>query len=435
MSGRLKPSARLLSGIALVAMSFSARTASAETLTPERAVAIAIERSRDVVAARLEIEASEIDKAAAAIRPNPVASYSINNLVLGKGNSQGSIPPENPWLLSQPVQTIGVTQQLDVWSKRTSRIALAEASIQVKQFLVEEVLRELAHSARVAAFEVARAQRDEVLARETAERYAETIRLSQVRQKAGEISEAEVNKIELEGVRYQTAAIQASLVLALARQRLASALSLEPSLAAGLVVEEPDAAKPTLVLEELTREALEARADLRAVRSSRRVATAALDSAKLDARPDLTVGAAYTHSAFTVSGDNPDALGLTVSMPVPVFDKNQAAIRRAALDGKRVDNEEARLALRVRQEVADAVRRAEQARALSEVYESGMIQRAEGALHVAERSYKAGAISLLELLEAQRTFIQVRGDSLQALYAYRQALVDVAYAIGRKVEP
>ena len=435
MSGRLKPSARLLSGIALVAMSFSARTASAETLTPERAVAIAIERSRDVVAARLEIEASEIDKAAAAIRPNPVASYSMNNLVLGKGNSQGSIPPEDPWLLSQPVQTIGVTQQLDVWSKRTSRIALAEASIQVKQFLVEEVLRELAHSARVAAFEVARAQRDEVLARETAERYAETIRLSQVRQKAGEISEAEVNKIELEGVRYQTAAIQASLVLALARQRLASALSLEPSLAAGLVVEEPDAAKPTLVLEELTREALEARADLRAVRSSRRVATAALDSAKLDARPDLTVGAAYTHSAFTVSGDNPDALGLTVSMPVPVFDKNQAAIRRAALDGKRVDNEEARLALRVRQEVADAVRRAEQARALSEVYESGIIQRAEGALHVAERSYKAGAISLLELLEAQRTFIQVRGDSLQALYAYRQALVDVAYAIGRKVEP
>ena len=435
MSGRLKPSARLLSGIALVAMSFSARTASAETLTPERAVAIAIERSRDVVAARLEIEASEIDKAAAAIRPNPVASYSMNNLVLGKGNSQGSIPPEDPWLLSQPVQTIGVTQQLDVWSKRTSRSALAEASIQVKQFLVEEVLRELAHSARVAAFEVARAQRDEVLARETAERYAETIRLSQVRQKAGEISEAEVNKIELEGVRYQTAAIQASLVLALARQRLASALSLEPSLAAGLVVEEPDAAKPTLVLEELTREALEARADLRAVRSSRRVATAALDSAKLDARPDLTVGAAYTHSAFTVSGDNPDALGLTVSMPVPVFDKNQAAIRRAALDGKRVDNEEARLALRVRQEVADAVRRAEQARALSEVYESGIIQRAEGALHVAERSYKAGAISLLELLEAQRTFIQVRGDSLQALYAYRQALVDVAYAIGRKVEP
>ena len=391
--------------------------------------------SRDVVAARLEIEASEIDKAAAAIRPNPVASNSMNNLVLGKGNSQGSIPPEDPWLLSQPVQTIGVTQQLDVWSKRTSRIALAEASIQVKQFLVEEVLRELAHSARVAAFEVARAQRDEVLARETAERYAETIRLSQVRQKAGEISEAEVNKIELEGVRYQTAAIQASLVLALARQRLASALSLEPSLAAGLVVEEPDAAKPTLVLEELTREALEARADLRAVRSSRRVATAALDSAKLDARPDLTVGAAYTHSAFTVSGDNPDALGLTVSMPVPVFDKNQAAIRRAALDGKRVDNEEARLALRVRQEVADAVRRAEQARALSEVYESGIIQRAEGALHVAERSYKAGAISLLELLEAQRTFIQVRGDSLQALYAYRQALVDVAYAIGRKVEP
>jgi cobalt-zinc-cadmium efflux system outer membrane protein len=59
-----------------------------------------------------------------------------------------------------------------------------------------------------------------------------------------------------------------------------------------------------------------------------------------------------------------------------------------------------------------------------------MIERAETALKVAEKSYRAGAISLLELLEAQRTYLDTRAQYLQALYAFRQAAVDVTHAVG-----
>ncbi|MDB4980320.1 MAG: hypothetical protein JWM82_1072, partial [Myxococcales bacterium] len=60
----------------------------------------------------------------------------------------------------------------------------------------------------------------------------------------------------------------------------------------------------------------------------------------------------------------------------------------------------------------------------------GMLARAEAALRVAEKSYKAGAASLLDLLEAQRTNLETRAEYLRALYDFRQAAVDVTHAVG-----
>ncbi len=63
-----------------------------------------------------------------------------------------------------------------------------------------------------------------------------------------------------------------------------------------------------------------------------------------------------------------------------------------------------------------------------------MLARAETALRVAEKSYQAGAISLLELLEAQRTYLDTRAQYLRALHDYRQAAVDVTHAVGTEVK-
>jgi hypothetical protein len=60
----------------------------------------------------------------------------------------------------------------------------------------------------------------------------------------------------------------------------------------------------------------------------------------------------------------------------------------------------------------------------------GMLSRAETALRVAEKSYRAGAISLIELLEAQRTYLDTQATYLRALHDFRQATVDVSHAVG-----
>ena len=166
--------------------------------------------------------------------------------------------------------------------------------------------------------------------------------------------------------------------------------------------------------------------------------------AAVEAYPDLTLGATYTHSAFTVSGDNPNSLALTLGLPLPLFDRNQANIGRARLDIRRAENDNARLRLAVENDVTEAVLRALRSQALLAVFErpgagatptatadpGGMLARAETALKVAEKSYKAGAISLLELLDAQRTYLDTRGQFLRALHDSRQAAIDVAHAVG-----
>src|SRR6185369_13988974 len=112
-----------------------------------------------------------------------------------------------------------------------------------------------------------------------------------------------------------------------ARGRLAALLAL-PSARdlPGEKLAEPEGGRQTFEIGVLTSRALERRPDLRAAGASRTLAEAEIAAARRDAYPDITLGVGYTHSAFQVSGDNPNTLGLSLSLPLPVFDRNQANI-------------------------------------------------------------------------------------------------------------
>jgi cobalt-zinc-cadmium efflux system outer membrane protein len=422
----------------------------AEGLTQDEAVAVAFKRNRDAIAARLDIEGAELDVVAARVYPNPVLSYSLNNLVLGKGNTQAGMA--NPGFLDQPVQTVGVTQVLDLWSKRGQRSRVAEEGVSRRRLLTEDALREIAYAVRSAFADLSREQGERDLSREMAARYAETVRLSQARFRAGDISEAELRKVELEGTRYQNEVIDADMEWDVARGKLAGLMGLATARELPERVQDPDV-RPAFDGAKLTADALERRPDLRAAGAARTVAEAERDAANREVYPDFELGASYTHDSFQVSGDNPNTLGLNISLPLPVFDRNKAGIGRAELDIRRAENDRERLRLAVEHDVVEAVRKTSRAQTLLKVFETGavanelpapavplaqsathdtggMLKRAEIALNVAEKSYKAGAASLLDLLEAQRTNLETRAQYLRVLYDYRQAAIDVTHAVG-----
>jgi outer membrane protein, heavy metal efflux system len=405
-------------------------------LSQEGAVSIAFLRNRSVIAARLNIDAAEFDRVLARVYPNPVLGYQVGNVVLGHGNPYniGNGAPRSPGPFSQLVHTVSVSELIDVWNKRGKRIASAGQGIRYQRAGLEDVLREIGHSVRSAFADLLREQSELAFAREMRERYAETIRLSRSRFRAGEISESELRKIELEGLRYQNAVIDGELEYELARQNLAGLLALRSAaeLPVTMVPEEVPALHRSL--SELTDDAIEHRPDVRALVQQKRWMEASLDAARREAYPDLTLGLSYTHSGFVVSGDNPNTLGLSASVPIPLIDRNQAGIGHAQVEVRRAENELARLELQVRHEVAEAVSRYRRAQSLLTVFQDdGMLERAETSLRVAEKSYRAGAISLLELLEAQRTYLETRAQYLRAQYDHRQSAVDLAYAVGRKL--
>jgi cobalt-zinc-cadmium efflux system outer membrane protein len=438
-------------------------------MTVEEAVAIALTRNRDVIAAKMEIEAAELDVLAARVYPNPTLEYAVGNLVIGNANPQMGAVMTHPGVFGQSIQSVGIGEILDVWSKRAARTHAAERGVEQRRYLTEDALREVVHAVRSAFADVLRAQSERDMAREVAARHTETARLSQARFRAGDIAEAELRRIELEGLRYGNAVIDADLQLDLGRQRLATLLGLGPN-GAALPAErlaEP-AERITFDLPRLVAAALERRPDLKAAGAARAAGDARLAAAEREVYPDLTLGATYTHSSFTISGDNPNSLGLSLSLPLPLFDRNQANIGHARLDIRRAENDVLRLRLGVEADVTEAVRRGERARTLLAVFErpasngstggvvtpssaapsppvpaapgakagapvadpGGMLARADAALRVAEKSYRAGASSLLELLDAQRSYLDTRAQYVRALDDFRQAAIDVAHAAG-----
>lgn len=419
-----------LACVALCTFGF-VRTARADDLTMENAVRIALERNRNVIAARLDIEAAQVDRIAAGVYWNPVFTYSIGNLVLGQGNTANNPPPSGPF--SQTVQTFGISEVIDVWFKRSARIDAANAGIEWRKLRVEDALREIVFAVRGSFLDLVREQEESELARTMSARYAETVRLAKSRVAAGEISPSEGGKIELESLKYTNALIDAEMELDIARDRLARLMGLpsRSDLPGKAVIASSTRTPPAL--QPLVQKALENRPDLRAARKGRSWADAMLTSSKREGFPDIAIGAGYTHSEFTASGDNANSLGFFVSLPIPLFDRNQAGVARARLEQTRADNETARVTIDVEHDVAEAVRRLERSDALLDIYEDGgMLTRADNALAVAEKSYKAGASSLLELLEAQRTYIDTRTQYLKAQDDWRQANVEVLHATGER---
>ncbi len=403
--------------------------ASLPELGMDRAVAIALQRNRDVIAAKLEIRAAELDKVAASLYPNPILSLGVGNLVMGAGNPQNQAPAR-PGVFGQPVYSVGVSEVIDVWAKRSARMHAADEGIRYRRLVVEDALREIVYSVRSAFADVVREQSERDLARTIRDRYAETVRLSRSRFKAGEISDAEFRKIELEGLKYDNDVVDAEQEYDVARQRLAALLGLGTDLPFRASFPVPRDTSTSVA--KWTEDALAHRPDILAARAARRFADASISSERREAYPDISLGVSYTHSEFLASGDNPNTFGVSLAMPLPVFDRNQAGIGRAELEAQRAQNDEARLKLAVRRDVASAARRLQRARSLLGIYEAGgMIDRADKALSVAENSYKAGAISLLELLEARRTYVETRGGYLRAQHDLRQSYVDLIHAVGR----
>src|SRR5262249_18375040 len=157
---------------------------------------------------------------------------------------------------------ISVSQVLDVWWKRGLRKEAANHGVTQARFALEDALREVVYAVRSAVADVAREQEEQKLAHDMRVRYDETIRLSRARFKAGDISENELRKIELEGLKYQNAEVDANLELDLSRHKLAALLGYgSPAALPSVAADRPPERAP-LSLSSLVERAMRERPDL-----------------------------------------------------------------------------------------------------------------------------------------------------------------------------
>ena len=158
---------------------------------------------------------------------------------------------------------------------------------------------------------------------------------------------------------------------------------------------------------------------------------AELDLQRRNAVPDVTVNGAVSRFREASETAATTAFVLGLSVPLPVFDRNQGNILRAGAEVNRAEADAERGRLYLDAALADSERRLDQAWRAADSLRRTVLPAAQEAAGFAREGYAAGKFSLLEVLDAQRALSDVREQLNAALLEVQQVRADIARLRGR----
>jgi cobalt-zinc-cadmium efflux system outer membrane protein len=255
------------------------------------------------------------------------------------------------------------------------------------------------------------------------------LELSRSRAKVGEVSAIDVNAASLEQAKLEQE--RANLLV----ERATRLQALKPLL--GAAPEESIEIAGDLVA---IASALSAQADGDQSTWNRpdlRVAAFAIEQveaeqrlARVESKGDLIVGATYGYDR-SATGDADHLLGVKMSIPLPVRNKNQGRLRELRAELTRVQREAEALEFAVASEVAAARQRAAQSRQILAGYRAAVLPMGETAERDLMAAYQQGQVPIFQVIQSQQQRLALETGVLAAETAYVTALADLQIATGR----
>ncbi|WP_305043624.1 TolC family protein [Geoalkalibacter sp.] len=383
-------------------------------LTLQAALAETLLHSPNLQAYSLEIRAREAEVLQAGLRPNPLLSLEVENL-LGSGEFTGTDAAET---------TLSLTQTIELGGKRSLRRELAktEQLLARNDYSIAEADALAATSADFVAVLVTQRRLELMnhlveLARQVEDNLRERIA-------AGKAAETEVLRIFIQRRELEAARDKTGRELSAAREKLAAGLGRQRA-DFGAVAGDPTilVAPPSLEqIEKLVESSPLLRR--RAAESERRQKVVRLEQARRYSDLDIEVGARYLRPEEDV------ALVVGVSVPLPLFDRNQGNIAAARQRLAQARDEERDALLQTRAAVFAAWQGMQSAREDIGALTRDILPAAGKALEAMEYGYHAGKFSLLDVLDAQRTLVEARGAHLDALASFHGAAAELDRLLG-----
>jgi cobalt-zinc-cadmium efflux system outer membrane protein len=145
--------------------------------------------------------------------------------------------------------------------------------------------------------------------------------------------------------------------------------------------------------------------------------------------PDLTVGGGIR--SFNETNDSAFVMG--VSIPIPVFNRNQGEIAAAEYDLLKVREERRGVELRVKAELAESYMSLSASFVESSLLKNRVLPAAQKAFEATQEGYLQGKFGFLDVLDSQRTLFEVRGQYINALASNHKAVADVERLIGGSI--
>lgn len=379
----------------------------ATILTLQKAIDLALDSNLDLAVARREIEATQGQVIQGQARPNPELAYSLEDQ-----------------RAATRTQSVQINLPVEMGGKRAARITAAERG---RDIAVEELnLRRVEIRAAVVAafFETLAAQERAALAQASVDLAKRATDAVAKRVAAGKVSPVEETKARVAeaGVRVELA--QAQSEQRSARARLASLLGANPprfTQVAGSVDDLPNVPSLDDIQQRLSASSALRRAQLEI---ERRRSLADVERSKQT--PDVTVSLGVKRPNELARNQ----LMLGISVPLPLFDRNQGNLLEALKREDKARDELQALNLRLNTELLQARERLASVRGEIDVLQREVLPGAKSAYDAATVGFGYGKFNYLEVLDAQRTYFAAKSQYLKALADAHRAAADMDRVIG-----
>jgi len=393
-------------------------------VTLDEAIQMALEHNHALLAARTTIQQSESEEITANLRPNPVFFADTDYLPLFSPSKLNSDYVDNSAEFDA-----GLSYLLERGQKRQHRLQAAKDGTAVTRSQVADNERTLTFQVASQFVHAQLAESTLDLAQQDLKSYQNTVDIADIRYKSGDISQDDYLKIKLQLLQFQNDFAQAQLAKVQALSDLRQLLGQE-SVPVNYDVAGPfeyEAVKVTL--EDLQMKALHNRPDFRAAQQGVTAANSQYELQKAIGKQDVTVQANYTH----VNGIN--GVSFLASIPLPIFNRNQGEIARTRYAITQSQELEKAANDQVVTDVHDAYYGLQANDQVIQLYLSGYLAEAQADRDIAEYSYQRGAASLLDFLDAERSYRATELAYRQTLASYLLALEQLREAAGTRSLP
>jgi outer membrane protein, heavy metal efflux system len=386
------------------------------SLTLDEALALATRENFTLRAAQFEYQATRANEVTAGLIPNPSFSY------LGEQLNEPANPSPGQGTGQQYTVTIG--QTFETGGKRQRRLDSARATTLVAGHALTGVEQQVLFQVKKSFTDVLTAKAALELAEQNLKTIGEIEKIQSLRADKGALSELELLRIQVQQYTFLRDAADARQAVQAAKNALRTFAGPDRIADEYDVVGKLDFRNFTFNKPDLYSLARANRPDILAAEAARQKARADIDLAKANAWWDLTPLLEYRRDGKI------DTVGVGISFPIRVFDRNQGEILRTSSEARSIEATYQGTVAQALSEIDTAFGAMLTEREKVTTLRDNYLPKAQKARDIVEFAYGRGGVSLLDFLDAERTFRETSLEYLRSLGNYWTAVYQLELAVG-----
>jgi outer membrane protein, heavy metal efflux system len=391
-----------------------------KTLTWEQAKTEFEATNPNLRAARIGIDESRADEVTAFLRPNPDLTISADQF------EPFTAHPYRPFTDVEPI--VSGSYLIERRHKRELRRESAQGATTIAISELADLERNLLFDLRTAFVQVLQQKAVLAVTRESLAYYDRVLGVSRDQLKVGDIAAVDLDRLELQRVQFETDVQTALVNLRTAKIQFRALLNDLTPIDRFDVSGPFDFTELLTPLEEFRTMALNNRPDLLAAVQSVTKARTDYKLAVANGSTDPTIG-------WDLGRDPPIQVyfGLSINIPLRIFDRNQGEKERTRLDIGRNERLVDATKAQIFSDVDSAYVAMQSNLTLLRPYKSKYLAQAVRVRETISFSYQHGGSSLLDFLQAQQDYRSIQLSYLNLVGAYLTAAAQMSVAIGREV--